>query len=280
MPNQSNLGTMPHFNSLRKVTLKMIRTLGVFFTLCISPLSYAAINDLFSGQYAHTVLSINAGYSCLEGSQDNQVYVSNGGNTYTYSPSKTNCQSKNYGFFIGNAYSFSKLFTKPALVQVGFDYLNFANTSFTGVNSVGITPALTHYNYAYKLQSQQVLANIRLIIESKKSFFPYLEGGIGTVIHKSHDYQVSTNQTGSINLTAHYNNLTTTRLSAALGAGAEKDINAHSRIGFGYRFNYLGSASLSPGGLNVAGNLIPVSFELDNRHIYAHQAFVRLSYLS
>jgi opacity protein-like surface antigen len=247
-------------------------------SVCSSTL-FAAMPSVPSfATYTHSIIAFQGGFSCLGASEDSQSFLGSGGNTFTYNPHPINCQTPIIGAFFGNEYRLNRENKRPLFLQVGFDYTHFSDTNMTGSHSVGITPAFTQYNYQSSVKTEQLLADFKLLTIMANTYYPYAEAAIGVAINKSENYHYSTDQGGALNLTPDFNNLKTSKLSFAVGLGLEKDVKSHIKASLGYRFSYLGNASLGAGAISTGANDVPVAFTLDTKHLYANQLLARVSY--
>ena len=226
----------------------------------------------------HAVFTLQGGYASINSDGHVQSFVGTDNNLFTYSPSEITNNKGFIGLFVGGEHSLPTLLSYPALVQAGVEYNAFGQQTFKGINTVGVdASSSTQYAYQYKVKTQQILGDIKLLTTIHDRLHPYLEAGIGIAINDAETYHVSTIETGSVNLTPDLSNQTTIRTSYILGLGLDANLNKHVRVGLGYRYSYFGAASLGNGSLAVGTNQIPCFFNVQTSGLYANQLIAHAS---
>ena len=92
-------------------------------------------------------------------------------------------------------------------------------------------------------------------------------------------YQATTTETGSINLTPGFSNQSQSSFSWVLGLGVDMQVNNNIRVGLGYRYSNFGSSSFSNGAVTYNDYQSPVSFGLSASNNYVNQLIARISYI-
>ena len=234
--------------------------------------SSEAPNDL------HAVLTLQGGYASINSDGHVQRFVGPDSDLFIYSPSETRNNKGFVGLFVGGEHSLPTLMSYPALVQAGVEYNAFGQQTIKGINTVGVdASSSTQYAYQYKVKTQQILGDIKLLTTVHERFHPYLEAGLGIAINDADTYHASTTETGSINLTPTLANQATIRTSYILGLGLDANLNKHVRVGLGYRYSYFGAASLGNGSVAVGTNQIPGFFNVQTSGLYANQLIAHAS---
>lgn len=216
---------------------------------------------------------------------------------FTYKPDEKMSTSRLSGVFIG----FESRVRPSLAFQYGIEYSQATAFLVSGTLneafSNGEEPEKTYqqaYKYHYKVQSQRLLFEGKLIGTATQNTHLYLLFGMGSGINTSSDYQQTVNyqQTSDTAPTIHkidsttaYGDSRNTTVVYVAGAGIEYDLAAHWRIGLGYRFINLGQTAL---GKSRWPDLDPDSSSPPNPYLepgltitkfYSHEFSAQLSYL-
>lgn len=130
------------------------------------------------------------------------------------------------------------------------------------------------YDYKYRTQSQQFLAEGKLYWITKKKIEPFLMLGVGVAYNNISNYQ--TNVPSFLEFTPEFSNHTHTTFTYALGPGIDISLSKSYKIGVVYRFTNLGSADTGSAQLNA----IPISNTLKQSHLYANQILAQITFIS
>lgn len=254
-----------------------------FFALtsCLLVSTFASAGELGSpvapSQGFRPVVAVLGGVAGVNASRS-QVFIGTDDDVFTYNSRGNNKTTGFVGAFLGVEH---ELPSPNFLMQLGVEYDYFGNIKVHGINAVGIEPRTsTHYNYSYRLQTQQVLAVAKLLVTTHQIFHPYAAVGLGAAFNDASRYNVSTHERGSINLTPLFDNNTHTAFSYSLGLGVDTDITQQVRLGLGYRYSSFGKASLGDGRIVFNNYSFPTSFAPSITNFYANQFIAQISYLA
>ena len=226
----------------------------------------------------HAVLTVQGGYASINSNGHVQRFMGPDSTLFNYSPSDTKNNKGFVGLFVGVEHIVPTLLSYPALVQAGVEYNAFGQETIKGLNTVGVdASSSTQYTYQYKVKTQQILGDIKLLTTVHELFHPYLEAGLGIAINDANTYHASTTETGSLNLTPTLANQGSIRTSYILGLGLDANLNKHVRVGLGYRYSYFGAASLGNGSIAVGTNQTPGFFNVQTSGLYANQLIAHAS---
>jgi len=251
------------------------------FGLCASTASSAQYIDGFSilgkkiclPEY-HTVIGVSGGYAYINGGTE-RLYTGTDDEVFTYNTSDKGHGAGFGGVFLGVEMPMSR---PGVFAQTGLAYHYFGSINLHGSNTAGIEPATsTPYSYHYREQTQQLLFQGKVFATFSDMFHPYLLAGLGAAFNRASDFNISTTQAGSVNLTPVFGSHTNTAFSYAFGIGMDMDIYPKVRVGVGYQFNHFGKAEFDKGQINYQGYQYPVSYGLGS-HVYANEVIVDLSY--
>ena len=250
-----------------------LATAGELGSTPLSIMGFRPVVSLFGG-----VAGLSSNNSQTFHGTDDEIFV------YNYNGQDTSTTTGFVGVFFGAEHQLSY----PGLfIDAGLEYDYFGHGKASGMNSVGIEPGTsTLYQYNYNIQSQQVLAVAKLFATANLSalpshpFYPYVSVGLGAAFNDASQFNTSTEETGSVNLTPTFKSRSTTDFSYTLGLGVDTNVNQHVRVGVGYRFSDFGNASLSNGAIVFNQYRYPTSFSLSVPNTYANQFIAQITYVA
>ncbi|RUR09386.1 hypothetical protein ELY15_09350 [Legionella sp. km772] len=129
------------------------------------------------------------------------------------------------------------------------------------------------YNYRYKIQSQQLLAEGKWYWTRQKYFQPFITLGIGLAFNKVSDYQTSVPSFYAF--TPYFPSHTQTNFTYALSTGFDLSLNQSVRLGMGYRFTDLGTVRTGEAQINN----LPTNSTLRQSNLYANQIFAQITFI-
>ena len=225
----------------------------------------------FSEPYLNPVIAFDAGINTSfdVGTSQNFPAADTNSQFYDYTANTSRQSVGLAGIFLGYEWEWRT----PWLIQTGISYHQSSAFTAKGTLTQGLdTASQDTYQYQYDILVRQ------LLIESKwlytiQQYHPYVLAGAGVAFNTASDY--TTTVPTESNLTAEYQNYTTTSFSYALGFGVDTDLSDHVRLGLGYRFTDLGKAQLG----NATYNGIPVAGGFGQTHLYAQQLLAQLTYI-
>jgi len=247
-----------------------MRLKGLLFFLLLPAITNAACLNLrpvvaLTGGWANERASVTQSFTDV----DSNLFQYNGMNSW---------QSVGLGgFFVGAQ---TPTPCSRLILQGGLEYLQYGFVTVNSTNSVGIEPdTTTAYNYKYRLQARQLLVSTKWMTQLRERFFPYAFLGIGAAFNTMNNFNVSTTETGSINLSPTFRNNSNTNFTYSVGVGIDTAISKHVLLGLGYRFTDLGQASLGKGKVKLNSYQASVPFTFNVPHVYSNQVLAQLSYL-
>ncbi|HAT8325083.1 TPA: outer membrane beta-barrel protein [Legionella pneumophila] len=256
---------------------KYIKTSLISLLLSATSANAGSLGPISSPHLFHPMISVFGGINLVK-SNYSQTLSDFDGQIYAYNNQNNHKTTGLVGVFLGE----ERALPRPGiLMQTGIEYSYLGKVKVNGVHAVGYTPASsTLYTYSQQLQSQQLLAVMKLLTTVKKSYHPYAALGLGVAINKSGQFNATTNETGSINLTPRFDNHTHKALSYNLGLGVDKTLSEHLRMGLGYRFTDLGKSTLGYGQVSVNNFTATSPFTLSTPHTYVNQFIAQVSYIA
>ena len=132
----------------------------------------------------------------------------------------------------------------------------------------------------HQLSVAKLFATANLSALPSHPFYPYVSVGLGAAFNDASQFNTSTEETGSVNLTPTFKSRSTTDFSYTLGLGVDTNVNQHVRVGVGYRFSDFGNASLSNGAIVFNQYRYPTSFSLSVPNTYANQFIAQITYVA
>ena len=136
------------------------------------------------------------------------------------------------------------------------------------------SPEFEDLSYAYHISHGRVMATTKLLttISPYQALHPYVSGEIGSGFNNTRGYQETPLEAGVLP-TAPFIDHNQTSFAWGVGAGLDYDVSQHTRVGAGYQFSDLGSASLGPTPASLTNQTLSLS------HIYANQLRFQLTIL-
>ncbi|MFI4919219.1 MAG: outer membrane protein [Legionellales bacterium] len=246
--------------------------------------SLATAGDMGSITTSHEfrpVASLQGGYALINAGNGTQRFTGTDSDVFTYINSGSGRGAGFIGVFLGAEHALPWISYPGLFMEAGVEYNYFGNIGVKGINTVGVEPQTsTTYNYNYNFQTQQVLGTLKLFATAYERFHPYGEVGLGAAFNHAGQYNATTTETGSINLTPGFSNQSQTQFSYSLGLGVDTQVNTRIRVGLGYRYSNFGSLSLNNGTVTFNNYQSPVSFALGGSNTYANQLIAHISYVA
>lgn len=238
-------------------------------------------DSITTSQGFRPVVTLQGGYASINAGNGAQRYTgTDSDDVFTYTNSGNSRNGGVLGVFLGAEHTLPWISYPGVFMEAGVEYNYFGNMSVKGINTVGVEPQTsTTYQYNYTLQTQQVLGIFKLFATAYERFHPYVEVGLGAAFNHAGQYNVTTTETGSLNLTPSFSNQSQTQFSYSLGLGCDTQVSTKIRVGLDYRYSQFGSSSLHNGTVAFNNYQFPVSFNLGSSNIYANQLIAHISYV-
>ena len=251
-------------------------------TLLLNSIATAGdMGPISLSQGLHPVVALQGGYASINAGGSTQRFTGTDSDVFTYNNSGSGKNTGFIGVFFGGEHALPLISRPGFFMQTGVEYNYFGKVGVNGINTVGVEPQTsTTYHYNYNFQTQQVLGTLRLFATTYERLHPYGEVGLGAAFNHAGQYNATTTETGSINLTPGFNNQSNTQFSYSLGLGVDTQVNTKIRVGLGYRYSNFVSSSLGNGTVifNNYQSLVP--FALGSSNTYANQLIARISYVA
>lgn len=103
--------------------------------------------------------------------------------------------------------------------------------------------SFTNFNYDYKIQSQQLFLNSKLVLNATRHVHPYAMIGLGTAFNKASAFTPTSIDDTGVN-PGIFADHSVTNFAYTLGLGVDIDVSKQVRVGGGYRFANLGKTNL------------------------------------
>lgn len=257
------------------------RIFGVINIVLVCSIATAGdIGPIASSQGLRPVVALQGGYTSMNAGDNTQRFTGTDSDVFTYNNSGSGKNTGFIGIFLGAEHALPLISRPGFFMQTGVEYNYFGKVDVNGINTVGVEPQTsTTYHYNYNFQTKQVLGTLRLFVTTYERFHPYGEVGLGAAFNHVGQYNATTTETGSINLTPGFSNQNQTQFSYSLGLGVDTQVNTKVRMGFGYRYSNFGSASLGNGIVTFNNYQSPLQFALGSSNIHINQLIARLSYV-
>lgn len=188
----------------------------------------------------------------------------------TYTKGDTSQTVADAGVFAG----IERKFNSKLSVQLGASW--YVNTQITPSGSVWqfTLPEFHDLNYAYHIHHTRVMVTTKLLTTTPQysRLHPYISGEVGAAFNRTRDYQESPFEIGALPM-ASFVNHNQTSFAWGVGLGLDYNLSQHVRLGAGYQFSDLGSASLGPTPASLTNQTLNLS------HNYANQLRVQLTIL-
>jgi opacity protein-like surface antigen len=232
-------------------------------------------------EWLDPVVSLQGGYASINAGMSTQSFVGTDDEIFTYTPLGNTENTGFIGVFLGTEHALPWVPSPGLLMQVGVTYNYFANVYVHGTNTVGIqSETNTLYNTTYNYRPQQLLGTLKLLTTTYECLHPYGQVDLGGAFNYAGQYNASTEQEGSLNITPDFNNHNQTQFSYNLGLGLDVDVHQHVRVGFGYQYSNFGGVSLGNGVVEFNDYQANVPFTLSSSNAYANQFIMRISYVA
>jgi opacity protein-like surface antigen len=157
--------------------------------------------------------------------------------------------------------------------QIGVSYYYNSPYRISGTIDEFGDPAYRNLGYNYKLNSQAVYAEGKLLATWRQVVHPFITGGAGQVYNRSHHYYEYPLVAHTVATDLAFSEHSTNSFSYFLGFGIENEITQHIRLGCSYRWVDLNKSQLgiSPYQEDKA--------PLGINNVHANEFLVQLSYL-
>lgn len=254
----------------RYLTLSII---GINALIVQQDLNAAAASTWWKNDRYHPVFSIGGGASFTSNSGQSQNFPIMNPITDEYFYYSSNQSTETRGFY--DLYLAMEFLLRPLwMLQLGVDYNEARPFPTYGYFIQGADlRSQNDYEYNYRIKTQQLLFEGKLLYTYQQSIHPYIIGGIGAAFNNAFNY--ATNVPPFLTFTRQYANASNSQFAWAVGLGFDADVTDCVRLGLGYRFADSGTVSL---GQAVIDN-VPVPGTLSQSHFYTNQVLAQLTWV-
>lgn len=175
-----------------------------------------------------------------------------------------------FDIFLGGEWEFCPRWA----AQLGVGYTYMGSFSVEGDYEQGFDPQSSDiYTYDYRVRSQQVQAEGKLLFEMTQMLRPYLYGGLGASFNKASNFNAD--YPIFLTFSRDFENHTSSSFTWSVGAGLDVQAFDCLRLGVGYRFADLGRVSLGQSYIDET----PVTDTLSQRHLYTNMVLGHISFI-
>lgn len=234
-------------------------------------LGATAVNaQFFNYENLHPILSVGGGGVWTANLGKNQdLYIPNN-EYYKYRVDDRNDSNGFFDVFAGFEWDFCPQWG----AQLGVGYTYMGSFSVGGTYEQGFDPQSSDfYDYNYRVRSQQVQAEGKLVFHMSEMIHPYIFGGLGASFNKASNYDAD--YPIFLTFTRDFENNTQSAFTWSVGAGVDFEVFDCWRLGIGYRFADLGRVSLGQSFIDDT----PVTSTLAQSHLYTNSIVGQLTYI-
>lgn len=216
------------------------------------------------------ILSVGGGGVWTGNLGKNQdLYIPNN-EYYKYHVSDRSDGNGVFDIFLGGEWEFCPQWA----AQLGVGYTYMGSFSVGGDYEQGFDPQSSDiYTYNYRVRSQQVQAESKILFEMTRMLRPYIYGGLGASFNKASNFNADYPE--FLTFTREYENHTSSSFTWSVGAGLDVQALDCLRVGVGYRFADLGRVSLGQSYIDDT----PVTDTLSQKHLYTNMVLGHISFI-
>ena len=232
---------MKNWQALSAMTIALVTATAAYALPSnnLNPSSTPLIEASTTGK-VHWVTTLNIGAALAQPGKNQTLQATSSANNYINDGKlQTNLAT---GAFVGLDFPLSPMFN----YQLGLAYNYILPYALKGEIQQLSEAQFTGFNYDYKIQSQQLFLESKLVFNAVHHLHPYFSFGVGSALNKAYDFSVTALDDrvpvdpGPGIFTDH----SMTQFAYTVGLGMDVDVTKHVRIGGGYRFANLGKADL------------------------------------
>lgn len=255
---------------------KIIGITGILLGCSVANAS--SFQTMISSCGFHPVVALQGGYASINAGNSSERFPGTDTDIFTYTNSNSDKSADFIGAFLGAEYTLPWNLDPVLFMQMGVEYNYYSRLNVGGSTTAGDPLTFTTYTYHYRLQTQQVLGTFKLFSTFYNRYHPYAEVGLGAAFNNARRYEVTTTETGSLNITPIFDSQSKSQFSYILGLGIDAQLDENIRLGLGYRYSNFGSAKLKNGRVIINDYQAPVSFALGSSNLYANQLIAHITY--
>ncbi|KTD61838.1 outer membrane protein [Legionella spiritensis] len=247
------------------------RLVAIFITLFVYQLSFSNSglpSEQSKGTFSrNNVITLSLGYDRIKaGEAQSVVLLPPFANYYTASSSRRSVIMG--GLFVGKEYWKTPYWG----LQIGLGgYLDAATNVGGTIWQFGL-PEFANLNYNYRIQSERLVVEGKVLTTLKQIIHPYLSGSLGISRNKAYSYEEKPLFSEAMPMVAFADNRQTSFTYSA-GAGLEVALCRFLRLGAGYQYVRLGDFSLNPSPVQETGQSLSLS-QADSHEIRIQLSFV------
>lgn len=154
-------------------------------------------------------------------------------------------------------------------LAVGFT----SNASLDGVIWDDADPVFDNFTYNYEIQHTHVAVKGKLLADAGYWLIPWVSGSLGVGFNDARGFK-STPTLFEALPTPGFSSHTQTTFTYTVGAGVQKEINAHWQVGVGYEFADWGKSSLGRASEQTQNSGLVLN------HLYTNGVLFNLTYIA
>ncbi|WP_133128688.1 outer membrane protein [Legionella nagasakiensis] len=198
-----------------------------------------SLQSKISTAYFNKIVSLSAGYDWIKAAQPQSVsLIPPFENYYTVN------NNSRRSVFMGGLFLGVEYWQNPLVgVQLGLGGYVDSATDINGMVWQFGLPEFANLNYSYRIQSQRLVVEGKLLTTLKNRFHPYLSGNVGVSSNKAYAYEEQPLSSEIVPMSP-FANQDQTSLTFSVGGGLDVDLFKSLRLGVGYQYFRLGKFSL------------------------------------
>lgn len=156
--------------------------------------------------------------------------------------------------------------------QLGLAIAKSSRATLTGDVWEDANPEFDNFTYTYAINHMHIAGKGKILADMGWMVQPYIAGSVGVAENKSHAYTMISKLPAVIPA-AGFNQHRTIALTYTVGAGLQKQLNAHWHAGLGYELADWGKSSLALAPNQTMGHGLRLN------HFYTNQLQLSMSYI-
>ncbi|MCC5792255.1 MAG: porin family protein [Legionellaceae bacterium] len=187
----------------------------------------------------------------------------------TYAARKSTNAIASGELFVG----IQKPLTSQWLGQLGLAAATTGNARLQGVIWDDADPQFDNYSYHYKVRNTRIAVKGKLLLDKGYWAMPWVSASAGVGFNRAHGF-TNTPLIFEALPNANFTNNSKTAFTYTLGAGVQKALSEHWKLGVGYEFSDWGKSELG----RAAGQTMNSGLALN--HLYTNGVLFNLTYVA
>ncbi|MDI9826534.1 porin family protein, partial [Legionella pneumophila] len=166
-----------------------------------------------------------------------------------------------------------KTWSSQWLGQLGLAAATTGNAKLQGVIWDDADPEFNNHSYQYKIRNSRIAVKGKLLLDKGYWLMPWVSASLGVGFNRAHDF-TNTPLIFEALPNPNFTNHTKTAFTYTLGAGVQKSISEHWKLGVGYEFADWGKSELG----RASGQTLNEGLKLN--HLYTNGVVLNLTYVA